>query len=72
MVLAMQRRHTDLVELEQPNPLRRLTIDLEGQTFRRLATVADQERRDPRRQAVVLIERGLEMADQHPEPASAA
>ena len=38
---------------------RRLVIDVPELTFERLAEVAEQQRRDPKSQAVVLLERAL-------------
>jgi hypothetical protein len=37
----------------------RLVIDVPDITFERLAEVAEQQRRDPKSQAVVLLERAL-------------
>jgi hypothetical protein len=39
--------------------LRRIVIDVPELTFERLSEVAEQQRRDPKSQAVVLLERAL-------------
>jgi len=41
---------------------RRLVIDVPELTFERLADLAEQQRRDPKSQAVVLLERALRRA----------